>query len=188
MRRLPTILTFLVLTINLNAYLDFPDSKGLSYGNTNVLNYNTDLTTFFSQVDYLPIDLPNPYIGTTGKGYHHKGFGKSDPFDSCTRLCSDRYDPVCGQNYQSYFNLCHALCDGTRLKYIGKCKFDGFEYSNCSKCRKSTGNPVCGTDSVSYPNKCFATCSGVNVAEYQCCCGDDTCCIYDIIDFLYRVK
>ena len=188
MRQLITAFVLMTITTHLHAYLNYPDAKALSGGYGKSLTHNRDIATFFTQVDYLPSDLPRVPSKHKYKKFKHYGYKKPSLFGGCKKLCPQRYEPVCGQNKQTYYNLCHALCDGTRLKYIGKCKFSGLFLRNCLKCRRSSGTPVCGSDDVSYPNKCFATCAGVTIKERQCCCGDSTCCIHSVIDFLHRIK
>ena len=109
-------------------------------------------------------------------------------YKKCINDCSRVYDPVCGRNIVTYKNLYHWLCDGSTIKYIGKCNTTGYVFGDCNnKYHRSTVSPVSGPNNVSYTNNCFATCAVVDIKDDTYCCGDDTCWMYDIIDPEYRI-
>jgi len=99
----------------------------------------------------------------------------------CNKLiCSDEKSPVCGNDANTYTNMCHlhkATCmTGIQLAHVGKCKKtlntknskNGKKEEECPKnCDNIENNIVCGSDGNSYKSICEMkkkTC-GQNVVE-----------------------
>lgn len=97
-------------------------------------------------------------------------------------LSEESYEPVCGEDYNSYFNSCALDCAGATVRCQGECSFE-----NCP-CPKSTGglaigtevatppNPadtlqrgVCGADGNTYGNTCSAAYHGTYVVQQTWC-------------------
>ena len=97
-----------------------------------------------------------------GFALQHKGKCKAedeDP-DLCRRRCAlGKYDPVCGTNRITYYNIDMIGCNtGISVLYEGECK--PIYLGEC-KCHK-TYKPVCGTDGRTYLNDCVLNYVGVS--------------------------
>ncbi|OGR04538.1 MAG: hypothetical protein A2284_14355 [Deltaproteobacteria bacterium RIFOXYA12_FULL_61_11] len=77
-------------------------------------------------------------------------------------FCPELWDPVCGENGQTYGNECGAGCAGETIAYRGECEPP---ICLCS----DTYEPVCGTDGETYNNACEASCAGVTLAAEGAC-------------------
>lgn len=187
MNRIVRTLALLAIITNLNAYLLPKGSQSFIYRDNSLQPYNRPLSNWIHTADFLPSDIPGNYLRD-----QYNTFTADEPtrpyYASCTKQCSTSYEPVCGQDDQTYFNLCHALCNSTRLSSIGSCTKTGYAFGDCGKCANSVTSPVCGSDGRSYPNVCFATCSGLATTTDGCCCGTPGCCFGEVNDFLYRTK
>lgn len=187
MCRTTAALTLLALVASLNAYLQFPGAQQLIFRDNSLQPYNRDLSDFIQEADYLPVDFPGNF-----RRDEYNTFTSYDParqpiYTSCTKQCSVNYEPVCGNDNQTYYNTCHALCNSTTVSSFGVCNLSGFRFGNCGRCANSSTVPVCGANGRSFPNACFATCAGVTFTA-QCCCGSATCCLGEVNDFLNITK
>ncbi len=45
------------------------------------------------------------------------------PTDDC--ICTEQWDPVCGEDGQTYSNECYADCENITVSYLGECCADG---------------------------------------------------------------
>ena len=55
-------------------------------------------------------------------------------------ICTEEYNPVCGQNNQTYSNRCNMDCENVQLAYYGQCRNNGQRPCICTE----EYNPVCG--------------------------------------------
>lgn len=183
------IQTFAILAVmtSFSAYLTPEGDKPLYFRDNSLQPYDQQLSNAIYTVNYLPSDIPGNYVRN-----EYNTFTADQPtrplYESCTKQCSTTNNPVCGQDNQTYFNLCHALCNSTKLRSLGACVNTGFAFGDCGKCANSLTDPVCGSDGLNYPNQCFARCSGLSTFTGGCCCGTPGCCFGAINTFLYRTK
>jgi len=81
------------------------------------------------------------------------------PVTPTSCVCIEIFDPVCGQDGNTYSNKCKASCAGVTPACPGACP------CNPSSCVcQEIFDPVCGEDGNTYENKCKATCAGVTSA------------------------
>lgn len=104
-----------------------------------------------------------------------KHIGHCEPNDYCLKsnensmLCTDEYDPVCGNDAKTYTNLC-TLCNAIyqkmsaselKLHHHGQCAEKAtVQYHFCSSEYKGTYcnkeyKPLCGSDGQMYANMCI---------------------------------
>lgn len=156
---------------SINAMLEY------NYGPHN----RPDLATFFAQADYLPTDLPHKYY-LNKHGYHKNNYRPKDiGKDHYACECPRTFAPVCCIDNKTYSHSCFASCANIGVKHVGPCKGYHVGLDPCKRCKYRGIKPVCGNDKVSYPNACFAACAGTTIAKETCCCGNDSCCISDMI-------
>ncbi len=75
----------------------------------------------------------------------------------------DVWDPVCGENGETYSYSCFAEC--LDLEYeMGECNTVPDTTCICPQ----NYNPVCGSEGITYSNGCFAECEGLDFYEGEC--------------------
>lgn len=89
-------------------------------------------------------------------------FGYNSSTLQCLATCDPTVGLVCGSDGQTYFNLCHAQCQGATVVSAGVCG------GICQQFCPSFNFPVCGADGVQYENPCFAACVGQSFTTGPC--------------------
>jgi len=97
-------------------------------------------------------------------------------------LAEAAYAPVCGNDYQSYFNECDITCSGAEVRCQGECNFDDCpcpqepgglaiesETSTPPNAADTLQRGVCGADGKTYGNACSAAYYGTYVAQPTWC-------------------
>ena len=77
-------------------------------------------------------------------------------------VCTTQFDPVCGEDGQTYSNECVAGAAGVEIMAQGRCQMGATE---CTE----EFDPICGIDGNTYINECFAAQSNVTVAGLGAC-------------------
>jgi len=88
------------------------------------------------------------------------------PDDGFT-ICPELYDPVCGEDGQTYSSACHAQVLGIQVAKNGTCDDDVV----CPMIYA----PVCGDDGITYDNDCMAAAAGATVVSNGTCTTDIVC-------------
>ncbi|WAR09001.1 IBD3-like protein [Mya arenaria] len=73
--------------------------------------------------------------------------------------CIAQWDPVCGEDGNTYGNMCELGCANVAFGSQGQCP--------CA-CTKDL-NPVCGNDGITYNNECLMECNGATLASSGSC-------------------
>ncbi|TRY70821.1 hypothetical protein TCAL_13174, partial [Tigriopus californicus] len=91
--------------------------------------------------------------------------------------CGELYQPVCGQNGQTYSNACDAECNQTGLQCEGECPCQGFPSNFATKNQRLCPfviKKVCGDNGKTYDNACKADNDDVKIqCEGDCPCAEN---------------
>lgn len=126
-----------------------------------------------------PEETPTLYIIPTGTN----GLPQTEVCEECKcDLSEDAYAPICGANYQSYYNECAMNCFGTTARCQGECSFEDCpcpvatgglgietEIATPPNAADSLQRGVCGADGRTYGNECSASYFGTYVVQPTWC-------------------
>eukprot|EP00041_Stephanoeca_diplocostata_P024843 m.639330 g.639330 ORF g.639330 m.639330 type:complete len:829 (+) comp22613_c0_seq5:227-2713(+) len=92
----------------------------------------------------------------------------------CLSECSPVSAPVCASGSHSYFNPCHALCQGIHTFTGGLCTTPPITTprARCADQCSSFVLLVCA-NGLTYTNPCFAICDGATLYNFGSCAGYD---------------
>jgi hypothetical protein len=80
------------------------------------------------------------------------------------------YDPVCGEDGKTYYNMCELDCAQVGMDHKGEC-----QGQDCESLCPDIEDPVCGMDGTTYTNPCFMECAGVP-GKHEGPCEEPTDC------------
>lgn len=89
--------------------------------------------------------------------------------DGCN-CAGQPYDPVCGEDGKTYYNMCELDCAQAGMDHKGEC-----QGQDCESLCPNIEDPVCGQDNQTYINPCFMECAGVP-GKHEGACEDPTDC------------
>jgi hypothetical protein len=80
------------------------------------------------------------------------------------------YDPVCGEDGKTYYNMCELDCAQVGMDHKGEC-----QGQDCESLCPDIEDQVCGMDGITYTNPCFMECAGVP-GKHEGPCEEPTDC------------
>ena len=78
------------------------------------------------------------------------------PNDTTSCMCTEDWNPVCGENGQTYANACWAQCDDKKVISTEECPYEKKTPCVC----QHDWAPFCGVNNQTYRNVCEAKCDG----------------------------
>jgi hypothetical protein len=90
----------------------------------------------------------------------HARIVHADKCETFACACTNIYNPVCGDDLETYLSQCIAECSGVEVLYEGQC--------NTCVCPLDY-SPVCTENHVVFSNLCTAECHGFSSASLQEC-------------------
>ena len=155
-------------------YVAYPNQYLLNVAPQQVTLNPTDIRDFWASVQYLPADLPQTYNNLTNSNTQ-----TNSNVDNCSWCQSDGYQEVCGNDGETYQNVCYALCNGTTIDTLQACT-STFP-TGCDNCKVNGFDPVCVNGTDSFPNSCITDCLGL-ASTAGCCCATAGCCNSEILN------